>query len=81
MSFPDMMGSLGVALLLLAFLLNLLRYTSQASHLYLFLNIVGAALSCYASWLIRYIPFVVLEAAWCLVGLAALLKRGVNEGK
>jgi hypothetical protein len=36
------------------------------------LNIIGAGLSCYASVLIRYWPFVVLEGCWVLVSIAGL---------
>jgi len=75
MSFSNIIGSLGVTLLLIAFLLNLFRYISQESRIYIFLNILGAGLSCYASVLISYWPFVVLEGAWCLVALIALIRK------
>ena len=35
-------------------------------RLYILLNIIGSGLSCYASVLIRYWPFVVLEGCWVL---------------
>jgi hypothetical protein len=38
------------------------------------LNCIGAGLACYASWLIDYYPFVVLEGVWMLVSLFALLQ-------
>jgi hypothetical protein len=82
MSFSNIIGSLGVTLLLIAFLLNLFRYIGQESRIYIFLNILGAGLSCYASVLISYWPFVVLEGAWCLVALIALVrKRGPEPDK
>src|SRR5882724_9507945 len=71
-------GSLGVALLLLAFFLNTFRFTSQQSTLYILLNIIGAALSCYASFLIDFLPFVILEATWCLVAVVALIRMLVK---
>ena len=77
MHFPDLIGSLGVTLLLLAFLLNLFRYIAQNSLIYILLNISGAALSCYASLLIHYTPFVILEATWCGVALVALVKKAL----
>jgi hypothetical protein len=67
-------GTLGVAILLLAFLLNLLKIVSVDSKTYVLLNIIGAGMSCYASFLINYIPFVVLEATWMIVGVVALIK-------
>lgn len=75
MSFSSLIGSLGVALLLIAFFLNLFKYVSQDSRGYILLNVLGAGLSGYASALIHFMPFVVLESVWCLVALAALLKK------
>ena len=74
MSYSSIIGSIGVILLLLAFFLNLFGFVGQSSRVYVLLNVVGAGLSCYASFLIHYIPFVVLEAVWCLVALFALFR-------
>jgi hypothetical protein len=79
MSFSSIIGSLGVVLLLLAFFLNLFKFITQESLIYILLNVLGAGLSCYASFLIRYTPFIILEAVWCLVALAALVRRGVGQ--
>ncbi|MBK8609417.1 MAG: hypothetical protein IPL84_05600 [Chitinophagaceae bacterium] len=68
----DWIGSAGVAILLLAFLLNLLKKITVNGLLYIFMNIIGAGLACLASWMIDYIPFVVLEATWMVVSLFAL---------
>ena len=75
MSYSSIIGSIGVTLLLAAFFLTLFRYVSQESRLYVLLNIIGAGLSCYASVLIRYWPFVVLEGCWSLVALVALVGK------
>jgi hypothetical protein len=69
----DWIGFTGVAILLVAFLLNLLNKLSKEGWPYITLNITGAALSCLASVLIHYFPFVLLEAVWTLVSLAALV--------
>jgi len=78
MSFSSLIGAVGVCLLLIAFFLNLFRYLPSESKPYILLNICGAGISCYASVLIHYLPFVILEATWAGVALAALLfgKRG-----
>ena len=73
-TFQVVLGSFGVTLLLLAFFLNLFKLLSQDSRIYISLNILGAGISCYASWLIHYTPFIILEAVWCLVAMAALAK-------
>jgi hypothetical protein len=75
MNYSTLIGSLGVTLLLVAFALNLFKFISQESRLYILLNIIGAGLSCYASVLIRFFPFVVLEAIWCLAAFVALFRK------
>jgi hypothetical protein len=72
-NWSDLIGSLGVTLLLVAFLLNLRGILSRDGLPYILLNIIGAGMACLASWLIHYIPFVVLEGTWTLVSLFALL--------
>lgn len=80
MTFAEGIGSLGVALLLVAFVLNLGSVVDRRSRFYQSLNAMGAALACYASWLIGFLPFVVLEGAWCLAALAALLRPAAPGG-
>jgi len=79
LSINDWIGFIGVFILLLAFLLNLAGKMSKDSLPYIVLNIVGAGLACLASWLISYMPFVVLEATWTLVSLAALIRYFRNH--
>lgn len=74
MDYSVIIGSAGVALLLLAFFLTLFKIMKQDSASYAIMNIFGAGLSCYASALIGFMPFVVLEAAWCIVAIAGLVK-------
>ncbi len=73
MTHDELIGSLGVAILLLAFVLNLRGQLPRTSSIYQTLNLLGAGIACYASWLIEYYPFVVLEGAWTLASLAALV--------
>ncbi len=74
MNFSEIMGSLGVAILLLAFVLNMLKIIKTESLPYLLLNLIGAGVACYASWLIPYFPFVILEGVWGLVSLVSLVR-------
>ena len=69
---PTVIGSIGVGLLLLAFVLNLLRVVSERSRAYLLMNFVGAGLACWYAWDGRIIPFVILEAVWGLTALARM---------
>lgn len=69
----DWIGFTGVAILLIAFLLNLAGKLSKDSPLYIFMNFSGASLAGLASYLINYIPFIILEGAWALVSLIAFI--------
>lgn len=74
MTYSDIIGSIGVFILLLAFVLNLLSKISRDSLSYILMNIIGAGLACYASYLINYLPFIILEGVWTLVSILALIK-------
>ncbi len=74
MTFSESLGSLGVSILLIAFLLNLLRVLKTESLLYTLLNLTGAGIACYASYLIPYFPFVILEGVWTVLSFVALVR-------
>ena len=73
-SLATMIGSVGVGLLLVAFVLNISRVLKAESIPYLTLNLVGAALACLSSWMISFMPFVVLEGTWAVATLVALVR-------
>ncbi len=75
MDSPTLIGSLGVALLLLAFFLSLFKFITQDGFAYIGMNIAGAGFACWSSWVIAFMPFVILEAVWCAVACAALARR------
>jgi hypothetical protein len=81
MNTTDWIGFSGVALLLLAFLLNLRNIVRQNSLPYLLLNTLGAGLACLASVLLAYWPFIILEGCWTLVSLAGLTRLVFNTSK
>lgn len=70
----EILGSIGVTLLHIAFLMNLLKKWSQESLPYILLNTVGAGLSCASSMVIHFVPFIILEGVWTSVSLLALIK-------
>lgn len=74
MNIADVFGTTGVTLLLLAFFLNLLGIIQKENKSYSLLNLIGAALACYASVLINFLPFVILEGSWAFVALFALIR-------
>ncbi len=80
LSLGEILGSVGVAILLLAFLMNLLKKWQQDNLRYILLNIIGAALSCASSIVIHFLPFIILEATWTIVSILALIKFFKHRG-
>lgn len=74
-----LVGSVGVSLLLAAFLLSMTGWMRAEGPAYLTLNLIGAALACLSSYMIEFLPFVLLEGAWATVAMAGLV-RLVAEG-
>lgn len=77
--YADWVGAAGVSLLLLAFALNVFGALDRKSVSYSLINAIGAGLAAYASWLISYLPFLVLESTWCLVSLIAIASAMLRE--
>lgn len=75
MTKADIIATIGVSILLLAFLLQILKVIKAESATYSILNGLGAGLAGYSSWLIGFKPFVVLESVWVLVSLFSLYKN------
>jgi hypothetical protein len=71
----DVINSVGVSLILIAFFLLTLKKVDAQNVYYNLLNLIGAGLACYGSYLIKSVPFVVLEAIWSLVALYGLIRR------
>jgi hypothetical protein len=74
MTGADWIGAIGVTILLLAFVLNTQGRLSAESRTYHAMNAVGAAMSCTASVLIEYLPFIILEGMWGSVALLSVLR-------
>lgn len=74
MNWGQVTGSVGVALLLLAFALNVAGKLGTRAPAYLALNFVGGAMACAASALIAFLPFVVLEGVWTVVAGLSLIR-------
>ena len=74
MNYNDLIGTVGVGLVLMAFFLNTAKLIESDGKFYYVLNVIGASLACYASLLIDYWPFVILEGTWTLVSVYGLMK-------
>jgi len=80
MKLSDIIASIGVIILLIAFLLNLYKKLPAESKIYGLLNLIGAGVCCFASWMVSFYPFVILEGVWGFVALVSLFKvpRGTS---
>ena len=75
MLFANIVNSAGVFLILTAFFLLILVKVKPDNRWYLLMNLIGAGLACYGSWLIRAYPFMVLEGTWAVVAVVGLIRR------
>ena len=75
MTYADIIGIIGVSLILLAYFLNIFSLIPKEGKLFFLMNIFGAGLACYASLLIHYWPFVILEGVWTLVSILGLVRK------
>ena len=73
MNATDWLGTLGVFQILLAYFLNVTGKLDSKDLSFILLNLVGACMACFASALLNYWPFIILEGTWALVSLATLV--------
>lgn len=74
MTFNEFIGTLGVGLILIAYFFSVFKFILTNGKLFFSMNIIGAGLACYASVLIDYWPFVILEGIWAMVSIIGLYK-------
>jgi hypothetical protein len=75
MNYNDVIGTIGVGIVLIAYFLNNFSFIKRNGNLYFALNILGASIACYASVLIHYVPFIILEGTWAFLSVVSLLKN------
>ncbi len=81
MTQTDWIGFIGVTILLIAFFLNLRNLLDKESITYLLLNFIGAGLACFASILLNYLPFIILEGSWTLVSTIGIYNYLTKNSK
>lgn len=79
MTQTDWIGFVGVTILLLAYFLNLTDKIKKESFDYLLLNFVGAGTACFASVLLHYLPFIILEGCWTIVSAIGLVHYFIKK--
>jgi hypothetical protein len=74
MATNDIFGTIGVGLILLAYFCNTFNLIPKEGKLFFVINAIGAAIACYASYLINFLPFIILEAVWTIVSVIGFVK-------
>lgn len=72
-------GLIGVSLLLIAFFSNLFKFLRSERYLYMVLNLIGGVLACYSSYLINFMPFVLLEGTWAAVAAVGIVRKALGR--
>lgn len=63
-NFTEIIGNIGMVLILTAFILNLKKMVSVNSMIYIFMNIIGGFFLVVYSYLISSFPFFILNLVW-----------------
>lgn len=70
-----LIGTVGAALLLIAFTLEKFELLQNNSFEYNMLNFIGAALLTWYALILNSVPFIVLEGIWALIAFWYLVRR------
>lgn len=73
MNINDIIGTIGVGMVLVAYFLNIFSLIKKDGIVFYILNIIGGAISCYASIRIHFLPFIILEGIWTIVSIIGLV--------
>ncbi|MFT4761734.1 MAG: hypothetical protein ACI9XO_003107 [Paraglaciecola sp.] len=64
MTFSEIIGAIGVTILLIGYLLNINGKLASNNAVYMLMNVVGSGMAFCSSYLIDFVPFMVLEGIW-----------------
>lgn len=74
MTFSEIIGAIGVTILLIGYLMNLNGKLPANSAIYMLMNVVGSGMAFYSSYLIDFVPFMVLEGIWTGISAYSLVR-------
>lgn len=74
MTFSEIIGAIGVTILLIGYLMNLNGKLPANSAVYMLMNVVGSGMAFYSSYLIDFVPFMVLEGIWTGISAYSLVR-------
>ena len=73
--FEQALSFAGAMLILVAYLGHQLKWMNPQGAAYNLLNIVGSAILCYVAFFPFKLGFVVLEGAWVLISIYAMIRN------
>ena len=74
MTTEDIIGALGFGLTLIAYFLSVFSMIKRDGALFYWMNILGSGIACFASILIQFWPFIILEGTWVIISIIGLVK-------
>lgn len=74
----DILGTIGVFLILLAYFLSVFKKITQDHKIYILMNLFGGIMACISSVLLKSVPFTILEGTWAIVSLLALFRKNTK---
>jgi len=74
MNTADSIGMVGVGITLIAYFLSVFSIIDRDGALFFWMNIVGSGIACFASAMLRFWPFIILEGTWVIISIIGLVK-------
>ena len=74
MNLPDVIGLVGVIIILVAYFLLQIAYFKIEDILFSLINVLGSAMILYSLWFNWNFPAVVIEVSWALISLYGIFK-------
>lgn len=76
----DVIGAIGLGLLIFAFILNHGKHKKRFTFTYNGLNFIGSLMLVYYAYTINSIVFIILNITWAFFALYFIVKRVKNRG-
>ncbi|MFH1239607.1 MAG: hypothetical protein V1672_00125 [Candidatus Diapherotrites archaeon] len=77
----EIIGMVGLGILLLAFALNHGKHKKRFSFTYNGLNLIGSLMLVYYAYTINAIVFIILNITWAFIALYFIVKKIKNRGR
>ncbi len=79
--FIDIIGAIGLGILIFAFVLNHGKHKKRFTLTYNGLNFIGSLMLVYYAYAINSIIFIILNITWAFIALYFIVKKVKNQGQ